>query len=109
VLVQDGRYRTIHGKPLSWAEIFDWFIHPRPKYILLTELGRARSDDAFIYTALLIAVSKPDTKTGVKVIKQWLREDPLMLRERWTVESHRLGMRKLRAAGLVDPRHVADH
>jgi hypothetical protein len=33
----------------------------------------------------------------------------LILHERWKVEMHRIGMAKLRAAGLIDPRHVADH
>jgi len=98
----DGNYRTAHdGKPPWWAETFDWFIHPRTKYSLLTELGRAPSQDAFFWTALLIATSKPDTKTGVKAIKLWLREDPLLLRERWLVEAHRIGIKKLRAAGLA--------
>jgi hypothetical protein len=34
----------------------------------------------------------------VKLIKRLLREDPLILQERWKVEMHRLGMAKLRAA-----------
>jgi hypothetical protein len=38
----------------------------------------------------------------VKLIKRLLREDPLILQERWNVEAHRIGMAKLRAAGLIE-------
>jgi hypothetical protein len=80
-------YREAYGQE---AAQLDWLLGPTPRHSLLTELGRvahprANEDGVFewsthdvselIRAALMVSVSRPRTKEGIKMIRDFRRPD----------------------------------